>query len=74
MQAKPLAGRLPDALFDALLAGLNALPDALARVTDIEWLRDVAEITGAEQLLRLYQRHKVLDALAGAIDRRTEHA
>ncbi|MFZ2649231.1 MAG: P-loop NTPase fold protein [Burkholderiaceae bacterium] len=74
LQAKPLTGRLPDSSFDALLSGLATLPDARVRVTDIEWLRDIAEITNAEQLLRLYQEHKVLDALAPVPEERIQHA
>ena len=74
LQAKKLAGRLPDAFFDGLLNRLADLPEARARVTDIEWLRDIAEITGAEQLLRLYRVHMVLDKLASATPGRSDHA
>ncbi len=74
LQAKKLAGRLPDAFFNDLLFRLAALPEVQARVTDIEWLRDITEITSAEQLLRLYQEHKVLDAFASAAYGRTQHA
>ena len=74
LQAKPLAGRLPDTSFNALLAGLASLSDGRARVTDIEWLRDIAEIASAEQLLRLYQERKVLDAFESVSEGSKDHA
>lgn len=63
LQAVPLDGRLPDAVFNSLVAGLA---DRANRVLDVEWLRDIADITTPEQLLRLYQDLKVLDAHASA--------
>jgi hypothetical protein len=63
LQAAPLDGRLPDDVFDRLVAGLA---DRGNRVLDVEWLRDIAAITTPEQLLRLYQDLKVLDAHASA--------
>lgn len=59
-----LQGRLPDALFDALMAALQQnRQSALALCTQLDWLRDVAALTTPQQLLRLYQEHQVLDAL-----------
>lgn len=63
LQAAPLDGRLPDDVFERLLSGLAGRGD---RVLDVEWLRDIAALTTPEQLLRLYQDHKVLDAHASA--------
>jgi len=56
---RPLNGRLPDEFFGSLLQGLENQRD---RVTEIEWLRDIAELTSPEQLLTLYQKCQVLEA------------
>ncbi len=61
LQAAPLDGRLPDDAFERLVAGMA---DRRDRVLDIEWLRDIAALTSAEQMLRLYQDLHVLDAHA----------
>lgn len=63
LQAAPLDGRLPDDVFERLLSGLAGRGE---RLLDVEWLRDIAAMTTPEQLLRLYQDHKVLDAHASA--------
>jgi len=71
LQATRLDGRLPDDFYQSLLDELQSNRD---RLTDIEWLRDMAELTSAEQLLRLYQDSKVLEAWLAQAGRVQEHA
>jgi len=71
LQATRLDGRLPDDFYQSLLDELQSKRD---RLTDIEWLRDMSELTSAEQLLRLYQDFKLLDAWLAQGGRVQEHA
>jgi len=59
LQSVGMPARLPDAVFERLSSALRQQPERLA---DIEWLRDLGAVMDAEQLLRLYQAHDVLDA------------
>ena len=59
LQSLTLDGRLPDGVFDRLMTH-----EAVAqRVADIEWLRDVAALLSAHQLLALYRKQQVLEKL-----------
>lgn len=63
LQSLALQGHLPDRVFENLLARLDG-QDELMR--DIDWLRDIDTLLSREQLLALYQRHRVVERLGSA--------
>lgn len=65
LQANPLDGHVPDALFTKLRSNFNELDEVRQSflIQDEEWLRDLASISSPEQLLSFYQEARILERL-----------